>query len=441
MLSRQAIHRLVTISRHVQLTSQRCSSSLLPVKLKISKTRALVDEKVQIQVSKLSDGQKITLQAYMTEGDKQFGACGQYIADQTGCVDTYKDVSYGGTFEGLEPMGLFWSMKTTPGVKQGRLIKGDVMSPYNVTIAVHDGFKEFDSLPWSDSSSSLASCHLERYYAAPGVQRFPLAENGLYGTLLTPPGDGPFPAIIHFFGLGGGILEFRAALLASHGFATLAVGYVGLPGLPRNELELDFNYFLKIFDWLAQHPKVDNKNIGGVGTCVGSGYLQFITSMRPAMKCIATVNTPGMLIGTEQIVEGELIQAGKFKFDRITKVNDQISFRNMFSANEEIPVCPSWRHGAKMLAIQGLDDQCVNPALVEKFKEKIPPEFINNFTFIAYPGAGHLIEPPYAPRCGTSYNKIFKMNMLWGGSDKQHSQAQEDAWPKILQFFNQHLQK
>lgn len=85
-------------------------------------------------------------------------------------------------------MGLFWSMKTTPGVKQGRLIKGDVMSPYNVTIAVHDGFKEFDSLPWSDSSSSLASCHLERYYAAPGVQRFPLAENGLYGTLLTPPG-------------------------------------------------------------------------------------------------------------------------------------------------------------------------------------------------------------------------------------------------------------
>ncbi|KAH9494496.1 hypothetical protein Btru_020152 [Bulinus truncatus] len=434
-------HRLLIVNRHIKNPLNICCMSSSSVQLEISKSKVLIDEKVQIKVNALGKGQKVTLQAYMTEGEKLFGACGHFVADDSGCVDTYKDFCHGGTFKGSDPMGLFCSMTTTPGVKPGRLMKMDVMSPYNVTISVHNGFLEFDSLPWCDATSCLASCQLQRYYAAPGVQRFPLEENGLHGTLLTPSGDGPFPAIINVFGLGGGILEFRSALLASHGFASLAIGYVGLPGLPQNEMELDYNYFLKIFDWLAKHPKVDATKLGGIGSCVGAGYLQFLTSMRPAMKCIVTVNSPGMVIGRDQIVEGESIESGSFKFDRIKVVNDLVYFRSMFKTGDIMPACKSWRHGAKTLAIQGLDDQCVNPFLLDIFKEQIPPEFKNNFTYITYPGAGHLIEPPYAPRCGTSYNKIFKMNMLWGGNDKQHCQAQEDSWPKILQFFNQHLKQ
>lgn len=85
-------------------------------------------------------------------------------------------------------MGLFWSMKTTPGVKPGRLFKADVMVPYNVTVAVHDGFSEFDKLDWSSSISSLTSRDLQRSYAAPGVKKIPVNENGIYGSLFVPPG-------------------------------------------------------------------------------------------------------------------------------------------------------------------------------------------------------------------------------------------------------------
>ena len=33
----------------------------------------------------------------------------------------------------------------------------------------------------------LASCDCERLYMAPGVQRIPIEENGVYGTMFLPP--------------------------------------------------------------------------------------------------------------------------------------------------------------------------------------------------------------------------------------------------------------
>ena len=58
---------------------------------------------------------------------------------------------------------------------------------------------------------------------------------------------------------------------------------------------------------------------------------------------------------------------------------------------------------------------------------------------LSYPGAGHLIEPPFAPHCYASYHKHFKTIFAWGGNPKDHSLAQEDSWQKILQFFRTNL--
>lgn len=93
---------------------------------------------------------------------------------------------------GQNPMGLFTSVLTTPGVKPGRLIKADVMTPYKVTVSVQEGFREFKDLPWSDKLQCVTSSVLLRSYAAPGVRRIPVSENGIYGTLFLPPGQSTF---------------------------------------------------------------------------------------------------------------------------------------------------------------------------------------------------------------------------------------------------------
>jgi len=39
-------------------------------------------------------------------------------------------------------------------------------------------------------------------------------------------GPGPFPAVLDLWGGGGGLVEYRAALVASHGFVSLALDYL-----------------------------------------------------------------------------------------------------------------------------------------------------------------------------------------------------------------------
>lgn len=43
---------------------------------------------------------------------------------------------------------------------------------------------------------------------------------------------------------GGGLVEFRAALLASKGFAVFALSYFGYDDLPNSVSDLDVDYFL-----------------------------------------------------------------------------------------------------------------------------------------------------------------------------------------------------
>ncbi|XP_035763865.1 uncharacterized protein LOC118454194 [Neolamprologus brichardi] len=62
---------------------------------------------------------------------------------------------------------------------------------------------------------------------------------------------------------------------------------------------------------------------------------------------------------------------------------------------------------------------------------------------LAYPGAGHLIEPPFSPHFRATkfilLNSKEKVILLWGGHTKAHSDAQEDSWRKILSFLQLHL--
>lgn len=39
-------------------------------------------------------------------------------------------------------------------------------------------------------------------------------------------GPGPFPGVLDLWGGGGKLVEYRAALLASHGFAAIALDYM-----------------------------------------------------------------------------------------------------------------------------------------------------------------------------------------------------------------------
>lgn len=58
------------------------------------------------------------------------------------------------------------------------------------------------------------------------------------------------------FGGIGGLVEFRASLLAAHGFAVLALAYFAYEDLPKHLADVDLEYFEEAANLLLAHPKV-----------------------------------------------------------------------------------------------------------------------------------------------------------------------------------------
>ena len=56
-------------------------------------------------------------------------------------------------------------------------------------------------------------------------------------------GQGKHPGLMDIYGSTGGLPEYRAAMLASRGFTTLALAFVGYQDLPQSLIG-DFDYFL-----------------------------------------------------------------------------------------------------------------------------------------------------------------------------------------------------
>uniref|UniRef100_A0A8C4EV64 Acyl-CoA thioester hydrolase/bile acid-CoA amino acid N-acetyltransferase domain-containing protein n=1 Tax=Dicentrarchus labrax TaxID=13489 RepID=A0A8C4EV64_DICLA len=191
------------------------------VKLSVQPSKGLADEKFLVLVQKVPPGFQLTVHAlHKNEDGHSWEAFGHYTANAIGTVN--EDPSLGGTYSGVELMGLLWSLRPVPGSKPGLRYGKNVQTPMEVTISVYQGYRTqgfVDQVP-------LAGVVVERWYMAPGVRRVPITEGGLTATLFLPSGPGSFPGLLDLSGGEEKLMEYRAALLASHGIASLALDYL-----------------------------------------------------------------------------------------------------------------------------------------------------------------------------------------------------------------------
>ncbi|XP_064872558.1 acyl-coenzyme A thioesterase 1-like [Oncorhynchus nerka] len=422
-----------------------CQMGMIPV-LTVKPWRALFDEKFHVVVGNLPPTQEVTLHSlHQSEDTDYWEAFGHYVSDAQGRVTVFKDPSLGGTYEGVEPMGLMWSMRPIPGSRpELRLRKKEVHTPMVVHISVYrghmsQGFRE---------QVALASVVTERWYMAPGVRRVDITEGGVTGTLFLPPGPGPFPGVLDMWGGSGGLVEYRAALLASHGFAAMALLYV-FPDQNKNAT-IGYPYFEAAFRLLQDHPLVAADRIALLGLSLGVTVVLSITAYSEAVKprcCVCISGSHACRIGATQSVE-ETSQGIHKKYAKArTDEENRIIWRDvLLPIPEDIDLkVEMGRITCPLLLVVGQDDQ--NWAAVESADDmKQMMERAGNshlLTTLSYPGAGHLIEPPYGPHCRSCTFVLQpgqqRVVMLFGGLNKPHAVAQEDSWEKILGFLQEHL--
>jgi hypothetical protein len=158
-----------------------------------------------------------------------------FVVGADGEVDVGTTAPAGGSYSGVSPMGLIWSMKRIGGPESEA-------PPTSVRLPVTVAFRA------EARNGERAEASVIRALVGPGVSSKPLTEDRLLGVWYLPSGDGPHPAAIVLGGSGGGLpLGSIAPLLASHGYATLALAYFGLPGLPRGLVNIPLEYFGKAF--------------------------------------------------------------------------------------------------------------------------------------------------------------------------------------------------
>ncbi|XP_067686283.1 acyl-coenzyme A thioesterase 1-like isoform X1 [Haliotis asinina] len=402
---------------------------------------ALIDERIAITVSSLRPLQRVTVQAWVEERKAVFSSCGHFVADQQGQVDISQLASLGGTYKGVDSMGLFWSLKPVPGAStKTRIIASDVTTPLVFKLSVIDDHIPFDDLQLP-TTVVLATGEVKRWYKHSSVRRIVVREGSLRGTLFLPAGVGPFPGVIDLFGSTGGLLEFRAALLASKGFASFALGYFGYDDLPKTLDDLELDYFLDAVDWLASHPSVQPGGIGVVGTSKG-GELAFVMGMF-SDKVKAVVN----ISGSPAFSFADLKKSGKshikaltMDFSKLDYTDEGVIAINSFQYDSSAFI-PVWEKNAAVLYLCGEEDGTWETKRAEMFKASFPEEKRDNIEVVIYPRTGHLIEPPYMPLCRSSYHRILDMVFVWGGQPEAHAAAQEDAWKRLLHFLHKHLPK
>ncbi len=236
--------------------------------------RVMVDAPASIRVSGLQPAERAAIHAALVDGaHQQWNSHAEFVADAQGNIDTAKQSPVAGSYKGVSAMGLVWSMMPV-SKKIGRYRPPPAFGVQTIEFQLMRGKEQ------------LAAASLEQVSIAPGVEQVTLRDGALRGTLFLPPGNPPHPGILVLGGSEGGLPSRRAAWLASHGFAALALAYFRYDDLPRELADIPLEYFGRALNWMAQRPEIASGRLGVMGISRGAELALQLGSMYPVIKTV-----------------------------------------------------------------------------------------------------------------------------------------------------------
>ncbi|MFC5231961.1 acyl-CoA thioesterase/bile acid-CoA:amino acid N-acyltransferase family protein [Pseudonocardia zijingensis] len=228
------------------------------------------------------DAVRVWARTYDRRG-QAWESSGEFVTDGVGQVDLSTAASTGGTYTGVDPHGLFWSMR----------LADDQPVPYPMM----DADDVVVRLGVDTGGVTVASTTLRRVVRDPAGQVLPVAEAGLVGDLYLPPGSGVWPGVLLLGGGEGGRPDpAYASLLAAQGYVVFGLAYFGLPGLPDSLARIPVEYGLSAARWLADRPEVSGDRVGVVGTAKGAEYGLLLASSEPSRFAAVVAHAPSDVV-------------------------------------------------------------------------------------------------------------------------------------------------
>jgi dienelactone hydrolase len=430
--------------------------------IEITPSSSFIDEDVSIRIRGVAPRARVRLRAEVTDdAGRIWESRATYNADAAGLVNVCRNESLCGTYRGCDGMGLFWSMELESAAHGGRAtFRKDNSAPDTVALTAEI------------AGQAIATSKLDRRWLAAGTQIRDAGEDengeGVVGRLFIPPGREPHPIVIVLGGSGGGYDLDKAAVLARHGFATLALAYFGLPGLPTWLHRVPLEYFAHAMLWLGRQPEIDVRRMGVLGISRGAELALLLSSTFPEIRAVVAYAPSAVAWGSggRDKASGEIIPCWTQGTEAmpfaplplrgfvarsavpVALLRRPVKFRNLFRAalrnrgavaRAQIPV---ERTRGPILLISGGDDH-VWPA--SRMAEMICAQlhahnFAHSVEHLHYPKAGHELRYPFLPTTArTTRPAGLKFAISFGGTAEADAEAQKDAWRRALAFFRDSL--
>ncbi|MCP4213751.1 MAG: hypothetical protein GY765_03795 [bacterium] len=235
----------------------------------------LMGDDIRIKIRDVPPAAEVTLHVARKTTKSVYYSKGIYKADARGNVDTAHAAGLGGSYKGVDHLGLFWSMVP---LKKAREKAGAQLPAFQGLEKQPRGTVRFIL---EIGGKTVASANLRLLRQLPGVLSQPVDHDGLKANFVFPGGKKKLPAIIVLGGSGGGIgwQDFMAKFLASKGYAVLSLAYFRMEGLPATLEEIPLEYFKTAIDWLKVQPLVDPNKIGVIGSSKGGELALLLGTM------------------------------------------------------------------------------------------------------------------------------------------------------------------
>lgn len=394
-------------------------------KIEVTPSQILSDETATIRVTGASSGSHVTIRAELTDGGGHpWASEAEFAADAQGTVDTATQAPVKGSYRVVSAMGLVWSMM--PKFKDVHVFQ----RPHELgsqTVAFH----------LTIDGQDVSDAQLEQLAVRPGVKQITI-DGAIHGIFFIPAESGKHPGVLVLGGSEGGTPLPKAAWLASHGYAALALCYFHCPGTPQSLESIPLEYFGSALAWILERPEVDADGLAVMGTSRGGELALQLGSMYPQIKALvayvpANVRYPACCEGRPGAAwtwQGEpLAWAGP------RQTGDSAV---MFKAAIRV----EYTHGPILLI--GGEDDGVWPSeeMVDAVAARLrASHFANEVMVLKYPHAGHRAGlPEIIPAWHNGMPHPISGRMTdYGGSPQGNAQSSLDAIPKVLDFLRRNL--
>ena len=261
----------------------------LSTTLGITPEDALIDVPRRIALQGLAPGEEVTLESRTVRGPGVvWRASATFRAAADGSVDLQRDAPLAGSYSGVSAMGLVWSQAPEHAGAPREVFAAEPAAALTTEVTAQ-----------RHGAPALQARLVQRLQGA-GVTRREVRDEGLVGTLFTPTGPGPHPAVLVLNGSGGGINEPRAALYASHGYAALALGYFKAPGLSDYISNTPLEIFETALHWLHRELQPRHGFVALSGQSRGGELVLLLGSVFPELVSAVIGYVPGAVVHCAQ---------------------------------------------------------------------------------------------------------------------------------------------